>query len=175
MTRKRRAELAAAHSEIVRAVVAQLRRFVPWRWDTDDLHGYGQLALLKALDEYKPGRSRKIEGYLKCKVRFGILDSLRAVDHCRRKGGVPRFAVLEAVPPEIRQVPAQQDREVLREETLRAVRRLPARLRSVVLLRYREEKTMAEIGEQLGLSQARVSQLHREAMLQLRQMLEVSG
>jgi len=49
-----------------------------------------------------------------------------------------------------------------------AIKRLPERERTVVLLYYHEELTMKEVGGVLGLTESRVSQLHSQAMLRLK-------
>ncbi len=54
---------------------------------------------------------------------------------------------------------------------LHAVRRLPERDQIVVALYYWEHLTLAEIGQVLGVSESRVSQLHSRATLTLRRLL----
>jgi len=52
-----------------------------------------------------------------------------------------------------------------------AVARLPEREKLVVTLYYGEELTMKEVGAVLGLTESRVSQLHSQAMLRLKEPL----
>lgn len=49
-----------------------------------------------------------------------------------------------------------------------AIRRLPERERLVIALYYYEELTLREIGEILGVTESRVSQLHTKAVLRLK-------
>ncbi|MEO5367887.1 MAG: FliA/WhiG family RNA polymerase sigma factor [Magnetococcus sp. WYHC-3] len=58
----------------------------------------------------------------------------------------------------------RQMREALRE----AIVGLPEKERLVVTLYYFEELTMSEIGELLGLTESRISQLHSKAALRMR-------
>lgn len=59
---------------------------------------------------------------------------------------------------------------------LAAVRELPERDQVVVALYYWERLTLAEIGQVLGVSESRVSQLHSRATLALRRkLLQVAG
>ena len=165
-----------SHEAIVRRVARRLQRHVPGHWDEDDLYGLGILALIRALDEYRPERSEKIEPYLAFKVRYGILDSLREIDHNRRKGPWPQFEDVADLEYRLADARApDQDREVLKREALEAVRNLPPRLRSVMLLYYREGKLMSEIGNLLGVNESRISQLHKVAVGRLREMLEATG
>jgi RNA polymerase sigma factor FliA len=59
-----------------------------------------------------------------------------------------------------------------REELHDAIARLPDRERRVIELYYLEELTLREIGEVLGVTESRVSQLHTKAILRLKPKLE---
>ena len=56
----------------------------------------------------------------------------------------------------------------LRESFGEAIARLPEREKLVVTLYYYEELTLREIGEVLGVTESRVSQLHTKAILRLK-------
>jgi RNA polymerase sigma factor for flagellar operon FliA len=56
----------------------------------------------------------------------------------------------------------------LREALAEAIARLPEREKLVVTLYYYEELTLREIGEVLGVTESRVSQLHTKAILRLK-------
>ncbi len=59
----------------------------------------------------------------------------------------------------------------LREALAEAIARLPEREKLVVTLYYYEELTLREIGEVLGVTESRVSQLHTKAILRLKSRL----
>jgi len=59
----------------------------------------------------------------------------------------------------------------LREAIADAIARLPEREKLVVTLYYYEELTLREIGEVLGVTESRVSQLHTKAVLRLKARL----
>ena len=59
----------------------------------------------------------------------------------------------------------------LREAIADAIARLPEREKLVVTLDYYEELTLREIGEVLGVTESRVSQLHTKAILRLKARL----
>jgi RNA polymerase sigma factor for flagellar operon FliA len=59
----------------------------------------------------------------------------------------------------------------LREAIGEAIARLPEREKLVVTLYYYEELTLREIGEVLGVTESRVSQLHTKAVLRLKARL----
>ena len=65
--------------------------------------------------------------------------------------------------------PAQAlDQTELREALGDAISRLPEREKLVITLYYYEELTLREIGEVLGVTESRVSQLHTKAILRLK-------
>jgi RNA polymerase sigma factor for flagellar operon FliA len=59
----------------------------------------------------------------------------------------------------------------LRDEVAKAIESLPAKERYVVSLYYYEELTMKEIGEIMGYTESRISQMHTKAMFRLRARL----
>jgi RNA polymerase sigma factor for flagellar operon FliA len=73
--------------------------------------------------------------------------------------------------PEPQQAMAQTE---LREALGEAIARLPEREKLVVTLYYYEELTLREIGEVLGVTESRVSQLHTKAILRLKARLAAS-
>jgi RNA polymerase sigma factor for flagellar operon FliA len=63
------------------------------------------------------------------------------------------------------------DETEMREAIAEAIARLPEREKLVVTLYYYEELTLREIGEVLGVTESRVSQLHTKAILRLKARL----
>jgi RNA polymerase sigma factor for flagellar operon FliA len=61
--------------------------------------------------------------------------------------------------------------DVMRNE----IRKLPAREQSILVLYYDDGLTLSEIGEALGVTESRVSQIHSKAVLQLRSRLSAAG
>jgi len=72
--------------------------------------------------------------------------------------------------------PAQLiDATELKDRIADAIARLPEREKLVVALYYYENLTLREIGEVLGVTESRVSQLHTKAVLRLRSRLQGEG
>lgn len=65
----------------------------------------------------------------------------------------------------------QELREAMRSE----ISRLPEREQAVLILYYDDGLTLAEIGDALGVTESRVSQIHTKAVLQLRSRLASAG
>ena len=59
----------------------------------------------------------------------------------------------------------------LRERIADAIRHLPERERAVLGLRYHQDMRFSEIGEILGVTESRISQIHAKAVLQIRALL----
>jgi RNA polymerase sigma factor FliA len=66
---------------------------------------------------------------------------------------------------------AALDQTDLKDRVAEAIARLPEREKLVVALYYYENLTLREIGEVLGVTESRVSQLHTKAVLRLRSKL----
>lgn len=59
----------------------------------------------------------------------------------------------------------------VKSDLQRALQRLPERERVLMVLYYQENMTMKEIGETLGMSESRVCQLHAQAIMKLKNIL----
>jgi RNA polymerase sigma factor for flagellar operon FliA len=62
-------------------------------------------------------------------------------------------------------------RGAMREE----IAKLPEREQAILILYYDDGLTLSEIGEALGVTESRVSQIHTKAVLQLRSRLAAAG
>lgn len=63
---------------------------------------------------------------------------------------------------------ARVEREEVKRLLIEAINKLPQREREVIALYYYEELTLREIGEVLGVTESRISQLHTKAIMRLR-------
>src|ERR687891_1260547 len=86
--------------------------------------------------------------------------------------GGDSVALIDTIPDEQAPEPQQAMAHTeLREALGDAISRLPEREKLVVTLYYYEELTLREIGEVLGVTESRVSQLHTKAILRLKARL----
>lgn len=69
---------------------------------------------------------------------------------------------------------AQLERQELRVHLARAIGELPERERQILALYFEEELTLAEIGQVIGVTESRVSQLRTLALSRLRTLLKTS-
>lgn len=77
-------------------------------------------------------------------------------------------ALIDLVPSDAEGPGDLFESQELRAELGEAIRNLPEREKTVLGLYYFESLTLAQIGEVLGVSESRVSQIHTKAILQMR-------
>ena len=167
-------------------VVNRIRPRLPRTVSEDEMFSAGMEGLMKASRSYDPSRGAVFKTYAYHRIRGAILDEVRRLDFLprsvrdkARKEGTQAPAVvglptdedghesLAAADPEDSAV-EQAD---LRERLAAEIARLPEKLRLVMTLYYGEEMKMRAIGDRLGLTESRVSQLHSNAVARLRRAL----
>lgn len=80
---------------------------------------------------------------------------------------MPGDQVLDWAADPLSQLENERQHTALQE----AMRALPARERDVMFMHYRQDMTFKEIGRQIGVSESRVCQLHRQAVEMMRRSL----
>lgn len=104
-----------------------------------------------------------------------MLDDLRATEVAairQAEAGDSRQLLDVAVGPEDDGPHARLERRELATLLARALGELPDRERQVLSLYYEQELTLAEIGEVIGVSESRVSQLRTQAIARLRSRMQ---
>ncbi|MBA3329187.1 MAG: RNA polymerase sigma factor WhiG [Solirubrobacterales bacterium] len=87
-----------------------------------------------------------------------------------------QVSLLDTLEDPLAEDPAQvMDTTELKDRIADAISRLPEREKLVVALYYYENLTLREIGEVLGVTESRVSQLHTKAVLRLRGRMSADG
>ena len=107
---------------------------------------------------------------------FGIVGALHpfprrlAAREVEKQGG--KLSLLDTIEdPNAADPEKSFDAVNVKEQIAEAISRLPEREKLVVTLYYYEELTLREIGEVLGVTESRVSQLHTKAILRLKARL----
>jgi RNA polymerase sigma-B factor len=173
--------MATVESERTRLIEAHLplARHVALRYagrgeQTDDLVQVGALALVRAVDRCDPTRG-ELRAYLARSVDGELRHHLRdraSVLRVPRGASRPREPVTSIDPDFPDEQAPPEDVLLDRAALAAAARRLGERERRVVLLLYFCDRTQAEVAEDLGVSQAQVSRLAREATRKMRRHLE---
>lgn len=65
----------------------------------------------------------------------------------------------------------QMEEKDVKKELEAALKRLPERERTIMVLYYHENMTLKEIGEAINVSESRISQLHAQAIMKLKNLL----
>jgi RNA polymerase sigma factor for flagellar operon FliA len=165
---------------VVQSVVARFLGRLPANVLREDLIAAGTFGLIGALGKNPEARGPSFHQYAHIRVRSAILDELRAQDWLSRRarksvvrkhGSDVSTAILpfdedsvsdDATPHE--QLEVEQERAALAE----AIDQLPERERLIVRMHYFGDVQLKTIAQELGLSAARVTQLHTRAMGMLR-------
>lgn len=74
--------------------------------------------------------------------------------------------------PQVSTPATQLDDEEIKVELVAAIRALPEREQVMISLYYNDGLTMKEIGQAMGVSESRVSQMHAKTMLTLRSLIK---
>jgi RNA polymerase sigma factor for flagellar operon FliA len=162
----------------------------------DDLVAAGTFGLLDALRK-SDTRSAAFEWYARVRIRGAIVDELRAQDWLPRRtrtrlakaqarGENESMSVVgfddvsEAAACGFADVGApsphdQVESRVARAALERAISALPEREANIVRWHYFEGVAFNEIARRFGVSEPRISQLHRRAMERMRAIMAESG
>lgn len=110
------------------------------------------------------------------KLGMGI-DAYRDALQRVAESGMARLEVIDFEQLQSKDEATPEDevgRQMLREAVANAIPKLPPRLQQVLALYYQEECTLRQIGEVLGVTEARACQLHSEAIHRLRALIGIS-
>ncbi len=166
MDLRQRDALIELHIHWAREIAARVAAMLPPCWTPDDLAGPAEEALLRAAAEYDPRRGVPFRAYAVQRVYGACFDASR-----RRHYRAVIHESLETVRTIAAAGPLPDEQADLQRQAYRLWRqlyRLPMRHHRVIDLRYRAGWSVAEIGEALGVTAGRVSQIHGEAIEMLR-------
>lgn len=177
--------LDAADLELVDRIAGRQAARCPRTVTQDELRSAGYRGLLDAAGRWDPARGTRFATYASARILGAMRDWLRDSDWVTRSArarGERAPEVLRLAPGRKRYLLAGtvQDVEDRRRrdnptealEWAELLRLLPSpRLRVLVDLRFREERSQREVGEVLGVSESRACQLERRALRRLRELL----
>jgi len=183
-----RAELIESYRPYVSRLVAKMGIPPTSVLGREDLVSAGVVGLIDAVDRFDHRRGVPFEGFARQRIRGAVIDELRRLDGRTRvfwKGVRDGTKDEETMPValsldlliEAGGEPAGADMMVMvLEEDLWndvgiAIMTLPRRERSVLQRYYGASRTLRQIGSEMGVSEARVCQLHSRAIAQLRRLL----
>lgn len=183
--------LVEQHQHLVPGIVARMKKCMPGCVDSDELVGIGNECLCQIVLRYRQNRAPLIP-WIKRKLPFAIFDELRkrmwgprgaseratitnesSLSYlCRRavQGMSGVEAGNEATPYfDLYAGPEAPMHDEIHDEVERMLRALGSQERAVVELYYWHGLTLAEVGARLGVSESRVSQVHKTAIARMRE------
>jgi RNA polymerase sigma factor for flagellar operon FliA len=180
----------------VRQIVGGFQRKLPRNVLRDDLMAAGMTGLWDAVRKHGHEGSANFDWYVRVRIRGAILDELRAQDWLPRRARAQAAEAAkgatgnESAPVVLRfdEVSESEQARCLsadegcnaeraleasstRARLLEAMQQLPERERHIVAMHYFRGLRFKDLGEMLGVSEPRVSQLHSRAMDRLRHLL----
>lgn len=191
----RQDELIRLYSPLVRQIAGGFQRKLPRNVLRDDLLAAGMSGLWDAIRKHGDDQNTNFDWYVRVRIRGAILDELRAQDWLPRRAraaaeataGTPRECASPVVlrfdeisdTEQARCLAAGDrfntelmvERRFVKQSLEKAVNLLPDRERRIVFLHYFKGVKFKELGEMLGVSEPRISQLHSRAMGRLRTLL----
>lgn len=186
------AQLIKEYTPLVHKIVGGFQRRLPRNVLREDLVAAGMVGLWDAIRRHGDAPDQGFEWYVRVRVRGAILDELRAEDWLSRRARAAAAATSDSQPPRVvrlddvgewesRSLASEDssesdlDRQATQATLSRAVEALPERERMIVSEHYFNEVKFKSLGERLGVSEPRVSQLHSRAMQRLKALVNDQG
>ncbi|NRA31876.1 MAG: sigma-70 family RNA polymerase sigma factor [Polyangiaceae bacterium] len=196
LTQREADELVARYTALARQIAGGFQRKLPRNVLRDDLIAASMSGLWDAIRKHGHEKGRNFDWYVRVRIRGAILDELRAQDWLPRRA---RAAAAEAAaagstrsyaPVVLRfdevsetdqarclststssDIEATVAARFARQALEKAITQLPDRERRIVTMHYFRGVKFKDLGQMLGVSEPRISQLHSRAMARLRGIL----
>lgn len=184
------------YQQLVRQIAGGFQRKLPRNVLRDDLIAAGMSGLWDAVRRQGNESNGNFDWYVRVRIRGAILDELRAQDWLPRRARAAATEAAAANPNQVGHAPvvlrfdevseteqarclARDDANAedaaaancVRKQLEVAMNQLPERERRIVSLHYFRGIKFKDLGEMLGVSEPRISQLHSRAMSRLKVLL----
>ena len=157
-----RARLIVAYQPLVASALARLKPVVA---NIEDCYSEGLLALIKSVDDFNPSLGAPFAAYARIRIRGAMLDLLRRQSKNARLDDAADLSRMISLASADGGDTIDQSRL---SEILLAAERLAEKERSVIEMLYLGGKSREEAAAELGVSPARVSQIHGRALKRIR-------
>lgn len=179
-----RNELILSRMKLVKVIAAKAKAKAPRDVDVEDLQSYGVFGLIDAIGKYDPKHGVSFNSYAAHRILGSIRDGMRAQDWVPRsvraaEKETGNYLAMRQEPllDDHRELPApdmDMGADVMRDETIaaltRALKRIPERESLVLYLFFRDGRTLASIGAELGVTESRACQIKTRALVRLRDL-----
>jgi RNA polymerase sigma factor FliA len=194
-----RERLVVAYSPLVKYVAGRTAAGLPPHVEEADLISYGLVGLISAIERFDLSRDIKFETYAIMRIKGAITDqeladelgitvdelndSLLAISHSSIVALDELWSVSDSSGDQVSLMDTIEDPGApdparaldvgdLKDRIAESIAKLPEREKLVIALYYYENLTLREIGEVLGVTESRVSQMHTKAVLRLRSRMQ---
>jgi RNA polymerase sigma factor for flagellar operon FliA len=189
--------LITKYTGLVRQIAGGFQRKLPRNVLRDDLIAAGMSGLWDAVRKHGHEQTENFDWYVRVRIRGAILDELRAQDWLPRRARAAAAEAAEAsgkrpcTPVVLRFDDVSETEQarcltagdstntemavearLVKATLTRAMDQLPERERRIVSMHYFRGVKFKDLGEMLGVSEPRISQLHSRAMTRLKGILE---
>lgn len=167
----------------------------------EDYLQYARIGLVEAIDDYDPGREASFETYSSYRIRGAVLNGLgresevaaqRSFWRTRTQDGADALPMSAALPVAFEPESLDHEDDVADEAVLAnphaaveqvellvlialVLEKLPERERQLIRRHYFEQCEFRVIASELAVTPGRVSQLHAQALLRIRELLQPPG
>ncbi len=161
-TAQNRARLILAYQPLVSGI---LRRIAPSEAYIEDCLSEGLLALIRAIDTYKHDTGVAFSVYARIRIKGAIIDYLRKSSRDKLSVEHSDFALFGVLYDKSGLSELEQDRL---ERIISLIDELGDKERTVIQKIYIDDLPREIVAKSLGLSEARISQIHSRAIKRLR-------
>jgi RNA polymerase sigma factor for flagellar operon FliA len=188
-------DIIRKHMPLVRQIAQKIAARSPASVTSDDLYSAGSLGLVDSIIKNNGGEGAAFSYYVRMRIKGAIYDEMRTSDWLPRRnrsrdadkktdGPAPPLAVIrfDDLPPGKERNPVNRsnhsnpfdmlDSKRSNQKLTAALNSVSSRDRLVLHLHYFRGMQVREIGRLLGISDARVSQIHHKALEHIRPILE---
>lgn len=166
------------HSDMVKKIANYLNGRVYNHFCKDDLIQAGMIGLMKAHKDYREDHGTTFKTYAYIRIRGHILDEIRALNWFSRNSYKNFKMVYEqdcsndvvSVDFLEKNVADIADLDEKKEIIWNCVKNLPLHQRIVLYFFYQKEYTLKDIGIVLNLTEGRICQIRKEALVNLRSL-----
>ena len=175
-------DLVDQHLKLAALIAMDYSRRLPANIEHDDVEQAARMGLIDAALRFDSARGATFDTFARWRINGAIRDYLRSLDavtkaeRARINAGEASDVVhlnvdeLYMEPRAAQRTPEEASMAAQFAAQLRnLVEGLNGRKRTIVREYYYQERTMADIGESLGVKEARISQVHKQSIEALRQ------
>jgi len=168
--RAKRDALVKSHLFLVRKIAEKIARSLPPSFDLDDLIATGNVALVRAANQYRPDvhGETPFDAYARPIIHGRIIDSIRRNNYAENTRPSIESAGIGERHCVVVSIDADIDGERRLARVRKAIEELPDRMRRVLEMHYEDGLRFAQIAELLNVHPSRASQIHIEAIQILR-------